>query len=290
MQLFDLVEVGKDRFRGPQPDTQWQRLFGGQVMAQSLVAAMRTVTRNRVVHSLHGYFLRPGSREAPLRFGVEHVRDGRTFSARRVITRQYDDVIFDLNVSFQEPEEGLSHSAVQPESVASPEESSPLGKVLEERFGAPIRMLSEWDALDVRLASTPVPSQNGGVMRAWVRTQDALPDDPCLHAAVLAYLTDLLLLSVSTVQHEVEFLSPNLQTASIDHAMWFRPMAALRHGLAIGLRGAGILSGQVVSGREAGGILRPRRADPAPWVSRIRDGCQAAAWYSRILASARRSI
>jgi len=91
MQLFDLVEVGKDRFRGPQPDTQWQRLFGGQVMAQSLVAAMRTVTRNRVVHSLHGYFLRPGSREAPLRFGVEHVRDGRTFSARRGITRPRAD-------------------------------------------------------------------------------------------------------------------------------------------------------------------------------------------------------
>ena len=221
MQLFDLVEVGKGKFRGPQPDTQWQRLFGGQVMAQSLVAAMRTVPENRVVHSLHGYFLRPGSREEPLRFGVEHVRDGRTFSARRVITRQHDDVIFDLNVSFQEPEEGFSHSAVQPESVAAPEDSSPLGQVLEERFGAPIRMLSEWDALDVRLASTPVPSQNGGVMRAWVRTQDAMPEDPRLHAAVLAYLTDLLLLSVSTVQHEVEFLSPNLQTASIDHAMWF---------------------------------------------------------------------
>ena len=95
-------------------------------------------------------------------------------------------------------------SAVQPESVATPEDSSPLGQVLEERFGAPIRMLSEWDALDVRLASTPVPSQNGGVMRAWVRTQDAMPEDPRLHAAVLAYLTDLLLLSVSTVQHEVE--------------------------------------------------------------------------------------
>ena len=221
IQLFDLVEVGKGKFRGPQPDTQWQRLFGGQVMAQSLVAAMRTIPENRVVHSLHGYFLRPGSREEPLRFGVEHVRDGRTFSARRVITRQHDDVIFDLNVSFQEPEEGFSHSAVQPESVAAPEDSSPLGQVLEERFGAPIRMLSEWDALDVRLASTPVPSQNGGVMRAWVRTQDAMPEDPRLHAAVLAYLTDLLLLSVSTVQHEVEFLSPNLQTASIDHAMWF---------------------------------------------------------------------
>lgn len=83
IQLFDLVEVGKDKFRGPQPDTQWQRLFGGQVMAQTLVAAMRTVPESRAVHSLHGYFLRPGNRREPLRFGVEHIRDGRTFSARR---------------------------------------------------------------------------------------------------------------------------------------------------------------------------------------------------------------
>ncbi|MDO5083469.1 acyl-CoA thioesterase II [Arachnia propionica] len=225
IKLFDLVEVGTDKFRGPQPDTTWQRLFGGQVMAQTLVAAMRTVPGTRQLHSLHGYFLRPGSREESLRFEVEHVRDGRTFSARRVITRQHDDVIFDLNASFQEPEDGLSHAALQPEGVPSPEKCPSLGAVLEERFGAPIRMLSEWDALDVRLAGAPTPTPNGGVMRAWVRTQGGLPDDPWLHTAILAYLTDVLLLSVSTVQHEVEFLSPSMQTASIDHAMWFhRPV------------------------------------------------------------------
>lgn len=221
IRLFDLLEVGTDKFRGPQPVTSWQRLFGGQVMAQTLVAAMRTVPGPRRLHSLHGYFLRPGSREESLRFEVEHVRDGRTFSARRVITRQHDDVIFDLNASFQEPEEGLSHSAVMPRDVPPPQQCPSLGAVLEERFGAPIRMLSEWDALDVRLAGAPIPTPDGGVMRAWVRTQDGLPDDTDLHTAILAYLTDVLLLSVSTVQHEVEFLSPRMQAASIDHAMWF---------------------------------------------------------------------
>lgn len=225
IRLFDLVEVGTDKYRGPQPDTEWQRLFGGQVMAQTLVAAMRTVPGARRLHSLHGYFLRPGSREESLRFEVEHVRDGRTFSARRVITRQHDNVIFDLNASFQEPEPGLSHSAQQPRDVPRPEDCPSLGEVLQARFGAPIRMLAEWDALDVRLAGRPGSTPEGGVMRAWVRTQGPLPEDPDLHTAILAYLTDVLLLSVSTVQHEVEFLSPSMQAASIDHAMWFhRPV------------------------------------------------------------------
>ncbi len=221
IRLFDLTEVGTGKFRGPQPDTKWQRLFGGQVMGQTLMAAMRTVPPSRVLHSLHGYFLRPGSREESLRFQVEHVRDGRTFSARRVITRQLDEVIFDLDASFQEPEAGLRHSAAQPDGVPHPDDCMSLQDVMQLRFGSPIRMLSEWDALDVRLAGPPLPTEGGGVMRAWVRTQDDLPDDLRIHQAVLAYLTDLLLLSVSTVQHEVEFISPNLQVASIDHATWF---------------------------------------------------------------------
>ncbi|MDO5068367.1 MAG: acyl-CoA thioesterase II [Propionibacteriaceae bacterium] len=225
IDLFTLAEVGTGKFRGPQPNTTWQRLFGGQVMAQTLVAAMRTVAPSRQLHSLHGYFLRPGSKEESLRFEVEHVRDGRTFSARRVTTRQHDDVIFDLNASFQEPEKGLSHGAAQPDGVPGPKSCPQLGEVLEKRFGAPVRMLAEWDALDVRLAGAPTPTPDGGVMRAWVRTQGELPDEPWLHTAILAYLTDVLLLSVSTVQHEVEFLSPAMQAASIDHAMWFhRPV------------------------------------------------------------------
>lgn len=225
--LFEIVQVADLEFRGPQPDTYFQRLFGGQVLAQSLWAAMQTVPEDRLIHSLHAYFLRPGSPKSALRFEVEDLRDGRTFSARRVVTHQEDREIFQLNCSFQEPENGLNHSAQPPTDVRPPDQCRPLREVQEEQFGSRLDHLNEWDALDVRLASDPRPSDQGGVMRAWVRTQTSLPDDPRLHAAVAAYLSDITLLSVSTVQHEMAFMSSNLQAASIDHAMWFhRPFRA----------------------------------------------------------------
>lgn len=227
ISLFDLEQTAEWSFRGPQPDTLFQRLFGGQVLGQSLVAAMRTVAPDRLAHSLHAYFLRPGAPDAPLTFEVEPMRDGRSFSARRVVTKQNDKEIFVLSVSFQKPEEGLSHSPSLPEDVTPPDQSPSMKAVLERRFGRSIASLAEWDALDVRLASGPRPSSAGGTMRAWVRTQAPLPDDPYLHTAILAYLSDITLLSVATVQHEMEFLAPNVQAASIDHAMWFhRPMRA----------------------------------------------------------------
>ncbi len=227
ISLFELTQTGDLTFRGPQPRTLLQRLFGGQVLAQSLMAAMHTVSGTRVVHSLNAYFLLPGDPLTPLTLDVEVLRDGRSFSARRVVARQGNHTIFQLSASFHTPEPGLSHSSQQPRDVTAPEDSRPMREVLEERFGRQVRRLSEWDALDVRLASPPQPSPEGGMMRAWARTQGALPDDPGLHAAVLAYLSDITLLSVSTVQHEVEFMSPNMRAASIDHAMWFhRPFRA----------------------------------------------------------------
>ncbi|RMB59042.1 acyl-CoA thioesterase [Tessaracoccus antarcticus] len=227
ISLFELTQTGEFSFRGPQPRTLLQRLFGGQVLAQSLMAAMHTVSGDRVVHSLNAYFLLPGDPLTPLTLEVEVLRDGRSFSARRVVAKQGEHTIFQLSASFHTPEPGLSHSAVQSLDVSAPEDSRPMREVLEERFGRQVRRLSEWDALDVRLASPPEPSPEGGIMRAWVRTQGPLPDDPGLHAAVLAYLSDITLLSVSTVQHQVEFMSPTMRAASIDHAMWFhRPFRA----------------------------------------------------------------
>lgn len=227
ISLFDITQVDEWEFRGPHPDTLFQRLFGGQVLAQTLVAAIRTVPEDRPVHSLHAYFLRPGSPDEPLCFEVEPVRDGRSFSSRRVQAIQGDDVIFVFSGSFHKEEPGLAHSADVPEEVTPPEQSPSMREVMERRFGHRIASLSEWDALDVRLASGARPSSQGGTMRAWVRTQSALPDDPALHTAVLAYLSDITLLSVATVQHEMEFMSPNVQAASIDHAMWFhRPVRA----------------------------------------------------------------
>ena len=224
---FDLTQTGDLTFRGPQPRTLLQRLFGGQVLATSLMAAMHTVPGNRVVHSLNAYFLLPGDPMTPLTLEVEVLRDGRSFSARRVVAKQAERVIFQLSSSFHVPEPGLSHSAREPTDVTPPEESPLMREVLEQRFGRQIRRLSEWDALEVRLASPPQPSPEGGMMRAWVRTQGPMPDDPGLHAAVLAYLSDITLLSVSTVQHQVEFMSAGMRAASIDHAMWFhRPFRA----------------------------------------------------------------
>ncbi|HJE52552.1 MAG TPA: acyl-CoA thioesterase II [Tessaracoccus flavescens] len=223
--LFDLEKTGEAQFRGPHPNTQMQRLFGGQVLAQTLVAAARTVAPDRLIHSLSAYFLRPGATDAPMDFDVEIVRDGNTFSNRRVVTSQDGRVIFQMTASFQEPEDGLDHTATTPTDVSDPEACPQLREVLERRFGANVAFVSEWDALDVRLAARPDKADAGGTMKAWVRTKQPMPDDQLLHAAVLAYLSDITLLSVATVPHEVEFLSPTMQAASIDHVMWFhRPV------------------------------------------------------------------
>lgn len=223
--LFDLVQTGENTFRGPVPKTRMQRLFGGQVLAQTLVAAAMTVPDDRLIHSLNAYFLRPGAIDTPLDFDVEVMRDGKTFSNRRILASQAGRTIFEMTSSFQLPEDGLSHSAAVPLDVADPEACPPLHDVLARRFGANVEFLSEWDALEVRLAARPDKIEDGGTMKAWVRTKQPMPDSAVLHAAVLAYLSDITLLSVTTVPHEVEFLSPKMQAASIDHAMWFhRPV------------------------------------------------------------------
>ena len=226
MALFELKQIDDLVWEGPQPDTLFQRLFGGQVLGQTIVAAQQSVAGDRLIHSLNSYFLRPGSPDEPLTFEVEVVRDGHTFSNRRVVTKQSGRTIFVMQASFQEPEAGLEHTAQQPhQGLTPPAEAPSLRAVLEDRFGAHIDVLSEWDALDVRLAQEPRVDEGGAHLRAWVRTKSVLPSEPLLHTAVLAYLSDITLLSVTTIPHEVQFMSPNLQSASIDHSMWFhRPV------------------------------------------------------------------
>lgn len=226
MALFELKQIDDLVWEGPQPDTLFQRLFGGQVLGQTIVAAQQSVAGDRLIHSLNSYFLRPGSPDEPLTFEVEVVRDGHTFSNRRVVTKQSGRTIFVMQASFQEPEPGLEHTAQQPHrGLTPPAEAPSLRAVLEDRFGAHIDVLSEWDALDVRLAQEPRVDEGGAHLRAWVRTKSVLPSEPLLHTAVLAYLSDITLLSVTTIPHEVQLMSPNLQSASIDHSMWFhRPV------------------------------------------------------------------
>jgi acyl-CoA thioesterase II len=221
LKLLDLEVIEVDLFRGPAPDTSLQRVFGGQVAAQALVAAGRTVESPRQVHSLHAYFLRPGDPSRPIVYEVDRTRDGRSFSTRRVAALQHGRPIFTMSASFQIPEEGLEHQVPMPE-VPDPETlDRPPGPELER-----------WRAIDLRFAGPdtwtvddpdPVPPGQW----VWFRAAEPLPDDPLLHVCVLAYASDLTLLSSTLRRHGVSRRARNLQMASMDHAMWFhRPFRA----------------------------------------------------------------
>jgi acyl-CoA thioesterase-2 len=233
VDLLDLETIEDDLFRGRQPQTSLQRSFGGQVLAQALVAATRTVDDPHEAHSLHAYFLLPGDPAEPIVYDVQRVRDGRSFSTRRAIARQHGRAIFYLTASFQVPEQGLEHQDPMP-AVPAPEDCPGMGELLERRTGRNrAHWDNEWSALDVRYAGD---SRAGGtvhdpdhpaIARVWLRTSGPLPADLKLHRAVLAYASDLTLLSASVVPHETWIGDPRLQPASLDHAMWFhRPARA----------------------------------------------------------------
>jgi acyl-CoA thioesterase-2 len=225
--LLDLETLEDGLYRGRQPETSLQRVFGGQVAGQALAATIRTVEAGRIVHSLHAYFLRPGDPSVPILYDVERTRDGRSFSLRRVVARQHGRPIFSMSSSHQVPEEGLEHQDSMPE-VTAPEDCPELGDVLATITKRPRDDWDrEWAALDVRYAGD---SREGGVLndpehpavaRVWLRAAGHLADDPALHAAVLAYASDLTLLSASVVPHGVYIGDPRLVPASLDHAMWF---------------------------------------------------------------------
>ncbi|WP_298134711.1 acyl-CoA thioesterase II [Micropruina sp.] len=227
--LLELEQLDTDLFRGPQPETLRQRSFGGQVLAQALGAAYRTMAPERVAHSLNAYFLRPGSPASPILYVVEPTRDGRAFSQRRVVGRQNGRPIFSMVCSFHIDEGGLDHADPLPVGVPAPEDCRPAADVLGERSAQTAEFWeAEWGALDVRYATEPSSDRPGPAqLQLWIRTESRLPDDPRLHQMVLAYLSDISLLSVSTLTHPVEFMSSRMQAASIDHAMWFhRPARA----------------------------------------------------------------
>lgn len=237
VELMQLEPIDPGLFRGQQPQSLLQRTFGGLVLAQALSAAYATVGEQWHVHSLHAYFLRPGQLDHPLIYDVEVLRDGHTFSARRVSVRQRGTVICQVSASFHLPEGGLDHQDPMPVGVPVPDECPSFNEVMTRRFAGRQQIWREWDALEVRLAGTSADGsiqtgKHGAHMRLWIRTSGPLPSADSvsgrrLHDAVLAYLSDLSLLSVSTVPHEVEFGSPHLLAASIDHAMWFhRPFRA----------------------------------------------------------------
>ncbi|MFC9688900.1 acyl-CoA thioesterase [Kribbella sp. NPDC056951] len=215
VELLDLEMIDVDLYRGQQPQTSLQRVFGGQVLGQALAAAGRTVDGGRIVHSLHGYFLRGGDTAVPIIYRVEGTRDGGSFSSRRVVASQHGKPIFYTSVSFQKPEPGLDHQEPIPADVVPPDEAPTLASVLEAQSGrAAADWDREWAALDVRLAGVTG-------RQFWIRASGKLPDDPALHACVLAYASDLTLLGASLLPHGIVIGDRRIQPASLDHALWF---------------------------------------------------------------------
>jgi acyl-CoA thioesterase II len=246
IDLLDLEKLDEGLFRGRQlEDTGFFRVFGGQVAAQALVAAQLTVPEERHVHSLHSYFLLGGDLSIPIIYDVENVRDGGSFTTRRVAARQHGAIIFYMTVSFQRVEEGFEHQDEMP-AVPSPDECTPLPDVIRTRSEeAADWWIKEWSAIDARLA----PSDDPATQRLWFRIVGELPDDRRLRNAVLTYFSDLTLLGPTMVPHGKFVGSPDMQVASLDHTIWFHrptgpdqwflydqhsPSASRARGLAIG--------------------------------------------------------
>jgi acyl-CoA thioesterase-2 len=229
--LLDLEPIEVNLFRGRSPDENRQRVFGGQVAGQALVAATRTVDdADRHVHSLHGYFLRPGDPTVPIVYEVDRIRDGRSFTTRRVVAIQHGRAIFNLQASFHVPESGPDHQVPMPDDVPDPE-SLPDFKTRMEPFK---ERMGEWyerpRPIDIRYIDGDPFSRAGTAsygQRVWLRADGVLPDDPTLHACIVTYASDMTLLDTTVLPFGLSWESTGMQMASLDHAMWFhRPFRA----------------------------------------------------------------
>ncbi len=277
LELLDLETIDTDLFRGIQPATTLQRVFGGQVAAQALVAGIRTLDEGRVVHSLHSYFLRPGDTAIPIVYDVERIRDGRSFSTRRVVARQHGRAIYLMTLSAQIPEGGLEHQDAMPE-VAGPDDGVPMVELFSERDDdRRAAWAEEWSALEIRfvgdsrpggsLSADERPSQS----RLWMRVGGHLGDDAATHQAAFTYASDMTLLGSTLVPHGSMVSDPRMQSASLDHTVWFHhpfradewllydqvsPSASGARGLAIGRVFA--QSGKLVATVAQEGLIRVR--------------------------------
>ena len=235
VDLLNLEQIEVNIFRGRSPDETVQRVFGGQVAGQALVAAGRTVPGDRPVHSLHAYFIRPGDPSVPLVYTVDRVRDGRSFTTRRVTAIQHGKPIFTLSASFHHPEAGLEHATPMP-AAPRPEELRSNAERLAEAVGAPLPRhfrdspieLRSVGPLSVELARDPSLRAEGDHSNlVWVRVTEALPDDPLLHVCLMTYISDLTLLETALLEHGASWYDGRSSGASLDHAMWFhRPFRA----------------------------------------------------------------
>jgi len=234
LAILDLEKLEENLFRGTSPSAGWQRVYGGQVLGQALIAAVRTVPDDRLAHSAHAYFLIGGDPKVPLVYDVERMRDGGSFSTRRVKAIQHGRPIFALTASFHKTEPGLDHGTPMPDGVPAPEDL-PTEKDLLQRLipHLPENMRSYWERdrpIEVRFVD---PSRyfdrkpRAPLQMVWMRATGRLPDNPAFHQCVLAYASDFTLLDTALIPHGRMSFDPDVQLASLDHAMWFhRPFRA----------------------------------------------------------------
>jgi acyl-CoA thioesterase-2 len=230
--ILDLEELEVNIFRGRSPKEDRQRVFGGQVAGQALVAAARTVEGSSV-HSLHAYFLRPGDPTIPILYEVDRIRDGKSFTTRRVVAIQHGRAIFHLSASFQIPEQGLEHQESMPD-VPGPDALAPgKGRFAKVPDNLPEEM-KKWLLRPRPIEIRPVepmnpfsPEKRPPRQHVWIRADGKLPDDPMIHECVVVYASDMTLLDTATMPHAISWFDPRFQMASLDHAMWFhRPFRA----------------------------------------------------------------
>ena len=225
VRLLDLEQIEVDIFRGRQAHEPVQRVFGGQVAGQALVAAGRTVPGDRPVHSLHAYFLRPGDPSVPIVYEVDRIRDGRSFTTRRVVAIQHGKAIFNLSASFQLAEDGVEHQTTMPD-VPEPESLT----TLTERMAPYAAENDGWYTrprpVDIRYVGNPprIAKELGErtqSSRVWMRADGTLPDDPLLHVCAMTFASDMTLLDSTLLSHGMAWGTGDVLGASVDHAMWF---------------------------------------------------------------------
>ncbi len=232
--ILDLEKLEHNLYRGRSPEESWQRVFGGQTIAQALVAAQRTVPDDRHVHSLHGYFMRAGDSSVPIVYQVDRIRDGGSFTTRRVLAIQHGEAIFSLEASFQVDEPGLEHQMPMPLDVPAPETLRSQSEILEAFGDAVPEGIRLYWKRERPIEMRPVILQHytsreklAPVQHIWIRTTGPVPADRAVRAAVLAYISDMTLLDTSTFAHGRAVFDRDIQAASLDHAMWFHHESAL---------------------------------------------------------------
>jgi acyl-CoA thioesterase-2 len=232
LRLLDLDTIEVNVYRGQHPEEERQRTFGGQVAAQALMAAGRTVERGRV-HSLHSYFLRPGDPQIPILYEVDRIRDGRSFTTRRVVAVQHGRAIYNMQASFHTDEVSLEHQFTMPD-VPGPETIPPLFERVKDEWGDADEWFKRQHPIDQRfIGELPWSPERSRVpyQRLWIRADGELPADPLLHACIVTYASDMSLFDAILAPHAVRWDDGSFMGASLDHCMWFHRDVRADHWL-----------------------------------------------------------